>query len=196
MYTKIILLSTLLCIVTPYASDATAWLEIKPSYFFFSTSPMTDIYDDGGFEVQGSVSAPICNYLDLYGSIGYRETWGHALNTCEKTSLTVIPIDIGLKPTFNFHERCYYFFALGPRYFYLHQHNRSPYVDCILNGSGIGLFVNTGFNIVLAEHLLLGLFGEYSYEKKTMCPKIPNVFSNGSAQIGGFAFGASVGYAF
>jgi len=196
MYKKIALLSVLLCTVTPYASDLTPWLEIKPSYFFFSASPMNDIYDDGGFEIQGSLSVPFCNYLDLYGSIGYREAWGRALNTCEKTSLTVIPVDIGLKPVFNFCERFYYFFAIGPRYFYFHQHNNSPYVDCIINGNGVGLFVNTGFNILISECLLLGIFGEYSYEKKSICPHMPNVFSNGSVQIGGFAFGLSVGYAF
>jgi hypothetical protein len=196
MYKKIALISALLCTLTQYTSDVTPWLEIKPSYFFFSAYPMKDIYDDGGFEIQGSASVPICNYIDLYGSIGYREAWGHALNTCAKTNLTVIPVDIGLKPIFNFCERFYYFFAIGPRYFYFHQHNNSPYVDRIINGSGIGLFVNTGFNILVTDCLLLGIFGEYSYEKKTICPHMPHVFSNGSVQMGGFAFGISLGYAF
>lgn len=82
------------------------------------------------------------------------------------------------------------------RFFYLHQHNNSPYVDRTINNVGIGLFVNTGFNVRLADCILLGIFGEYSYEKKAICPKRPNVFSNGSVQIGGFAFGISLGYAF
>ncbi len=196
MYKKIALLSALLCTSTQYASDVTPWLEIKPSYFFFCASPMNKIYDHGGFEIQGSVSVPVYNYLDLYGSIGYRKAWGHALNTCATTSLTVVPVDIGLKPIFNFCERFYYFFAIGPRFFYFHQQNNSPYVDCIINGGGIGLFINTGFNVLLADCLLLGIFGEYSYEKKTICPNMPNVFSNGGVQIGGFAFGVSLGYAF
>lgn len=196
MYKKIALLSALLCTLTQYAFDVIPWLEIKPSYYLFSTSPMNDIYNDGGFEIQGSASVPFCNYLDLYGSIGYRKAWGHALSTCEKTSLNVIPIDIGLKPIFNFCERFYYFFAIGPRYFHFHQRNNSPYVDCKIKGNGIGLFVNSGCNVLLADCLLLGIFGEYSYEKKAICPKRPNVFSNGSVQMGGFAFGLSLGYAF
>jgi len=196
MYKKRILFSVLLCIVTPYASASRLWLEIKPSYFFFAASVMRDIYDHGGFEIQGSASGSLCNYLALYGSIGYRTAQGHALNSCEKTRLTIIPVDIGFKPIFNVGQHCYSFFAIGPRYFHFHQHNNSPYVDCTINGNGIGLFVNTGFNALLANHLLLGIFGEYSYEKKGICPKKPLVFSNGSVQIGGFAFGASVGYAF
>jgi hypothetical protein len=196
MYKKTALFAALLCTLTEYASPVTPWLEVKPSYFFFPVSPMKDIYDHGGFEIQGSASIPVCNYLDFYGSIGYRRASGHALNTCEKTSLTVVPIDIGLKPIFNFCERFSYFFALGPRFFYFHQHNNSPYVDCSINGGGVGLFVNTGFNVLFADCFLLGIFGEYSYEKKTICPKMPNVFSNGSVQLGGLAFGVSLGYAF
>lgn len=90
----------------------------------------------------------------------------------------------------------FYFFAIGPRVFYVHQHNKSPYVDGTINGIGIGLFVNTGFNILLADHFLLGMFGEYSYEKKKICPRKHNVYSNKSVQIGGFAFGINLGYAF
>jgi hypothetical protein len=196
MYKKIVLFSVLLCTLMPHTSALTPWLELKPSYFFFAGSAMHDIYDHGGFQMQGSASGPLCNYLDLYGSIGYRKAWGNALNTCEKTNLTVLPVDIGLKPIFNFWQHCYYFFAIGPRYFYFRQRNHSPYVDCIIKGSGIGLFVNTGFNLLLADHLLLGIFGEYSYEKKKICPKRPQVFSSGSVQIGGFACGVSLGYAF
>lgn len=196
MYKKIALVFALLCTMAHYASDIRPWLEIKPSYFFFSASPMNDIYDHGGFEIQGSISVPLCTNLDLYGSIGYREAWGHALNTCEKTSLTIIPVDIGLKPVFQLCENVYYFFAIGPRYFYLDQHNKSPYVDCRISNSGIGFFLNTGFSLALREYFLIGIFGEYSYEKKYITGDSLNVYSNGSIQMGGFAFGISFGYLF
>jgi hypothetical protein len=196
MNKKIVLFSALLCMLVQCAFGTSSWLEMKPSYFFFSASPMKHIYDNGGFQIQGSVSVPICNYFDLYGSVGHRTVHGRALNSCEKTNLTVMPIDIGLKPIFKLCERLSYFAAIGPRVFRFHQHNRSPYVDCKINGTGVGLFINAGFNAIVKNCLLLGVFGEYSYEKKKVCPKMTNVFSNGSVQIGGFAFGASIGYAF
>ena len=196
MYKKNVLFSALLCISTQCASDVTPWLEIKPSYFFFYDSPMKKVYNKGGFEIQGSASVPVCHYLDFYGSLGYRHVSGHALNTCEKTSLILVPIDIGLKPIVKFCERFYYFLAMGPRFFYFQQKNKSPYVDCSITSGGVGLFVNTGFNVLFLDHFLLGLFGEYSYEKKKICPQMPNVYSNGSVQIGGLAFGLSLGYAF
>jgi hypothetical protein len=196
MYKKITLLSALLYTLPQYAFDFKPWLEIKPSYFFFATSPMRKIYNHGGFEVQGSVSVPVLKYLDLYGSVGYRKASGHALNGGAKTTLSVIPVDFGLKPIFKFCDRFYYFFAIGPRYFHFNQRNDSPYVDCKVSGNGVGLFLNTGFNVLLADHFSLGIFGEYSYEQKKICPKKPNVFSSACAQLSGCAFGVSVGYAF
>ena len=196
MNKKNILIYALLCTTILQASDVTSWFEIKPSYFFFSTAPMNQIYDDGGFQVQGSASIHLCDHLDLYGSVGYRQAWGHALNTSQTTSLTVIPVDIGLKPVFNFCERFCYYFAAGPRYFSFYQHNNSLYVDSVISNAGVGLFVNTGFNVELAESLLLGVFGEYSYEKKTVSSTMPYVYSGGNVQLGGFAFGLSLGYEF
>lgn len=196
MYKKIALFFVMLCASTQQTSGLATLFEIKPSYFFFSASPMKNIYNHGGFEIQGSASMPLCCYVDVYGSVGYRKVSGHALNTCEKTSLTVVPVDVGLKPIFNVCESGSCFFAIGPRYFHVHQHNTSAYVPCNLRGNGIGFFVNAGFNGQLTDCLLFGMFGEYSYEKKKICPNMLNVFSNGSVRIGGFAFGVSFGYLF
>ena len=196
MSKKSALFFALLCAGAQRASGTKPWFEFKPSYFFFPNHLMKHVYNKGGFEMQGSISAPCCDYLYAYGSIGYRKAQGRALNSDEKTNLTVLPIDIGLKPIFNFHERFYCFFAIGPRYFYFRQHNNSPYVNPLVKGSGIGFFVNTGFEALLTERFLVGVFGEYSYEKKSIQSQIPNVYSNGSVQMGGLAFGVSLGYAF
>lgn len=202
MYKKIVLFSGLFCSLMQHASQEKPtsclrpWLEIKPSYFFFSLSPMNDIYDDGGFQVQVSTSVPVRSSIDFYGSIGFRKTQGRALNSGQKTSLAVIPIDIGLKPIFSFCETFYYSFAFGPRFFCFSQHNKSPYVDCKISDGGVGLFINANFNVQLADRFLIGFFGEYSYEKQAVCPCKPNVYSNGNVQIGGLAVGVSLGYAF
>ncbi len=112
----------------------------------------------------------MCRYLDVYGSIGFRHAHGKSLGSGQKTDLLVVPIDIGLKPLWKVYDDLYYYFALGPRYFYVKQHNKSPYVDCHVQGSSVGLFLNTGFNVLVVDHLLLGIFGEYAYEKKKKLP--------------------------
>lgn len=195
MYKKFIIVLIVLCGFIQNASDMRSWLEIKPSYFLFSTSPINEIYD-GAFQIQGSASVPLCKYLDLYGSVGYRQASGNALNSGQVTNIRIIPVDIGLKPVFNFSEHCYYFLAIGPRYFSFYQDNKSLYVDGMINDAGVGFFANTGFDVELAKYLLLGVFAEYSYEKKTVYPNMPNVYSGGSTQLGGFAFGVSLGYVF
>jgi len=196
MYKKIALLFSLLCTLPQYASCLTPWLEIKPSYFFFSESPMNEIYNHGCFKIQGSGSVLLNKYFGFYGSIGYQKASGRALNSGEKTSLSVVPVDIGVKLVLNSEQNFYSFFAIGPRYFSYNQHNSSSYIGCAIDGGGIGFFANTGFNFTLADCFLFGVFGEYSYEKTITYPSRPNVFSNGSVQIGGFAFGVSFGYKF
>lgn len=196
MYKKCMAFSALLCTMIIHPLDVTPWIVIKPSYFLFYQSPMNEIYEKGGFQVQSSLSVPVIKYLDGYFSVGYRQVWGHALNTGEKTSLAVIPFDLGIQPTFKVSERWYGYFAVGPRFFFFQQNNKSVYVASTVKASGIGVFANAGFNALLADHFLLGLFGEYSYEQKMICPTTPNVYSSGNAQLGGLAFGLSFGYAF
>lgn len=196
IYKRIVLLSTLFCHVTQYATNVAPWLEIKPSYFFFAQPPMSKIYNHGCFEIQGSVSVLFGKYLGFYGSVGYKRAMGHALKSYEKTVLSIVPVDIGLKLILNSKRCCSYFFAVGPRYFGYTQHNSSLYVYPIINGGGLGMFANTGFNVMLADCFSLGLFGEYSYENTVVSTGKNNVGSGGSVQLGGFAFGASFGYKF
>lgn len=178
------------------SAHKTILVEVKPSYFFFSQSLLRRIYHHGGFEIQGAASYRLCHWLALYASIGYRHVRGRALNTGEKTSLREIPLDLGLKPTFEIGECVDYYFAFGPRIFPIHQHNDSQFVDKNLHRTGVGLFVNSGFNFHPLDHLSIGFFGEYSYERKSFKSSMPFVFGKKHVQVGGFAWGVSVGYAF
>ncbi len=196
MYKKIITIGIALWTIENYASDVTSWLEIKPSYFLFSANPMKTIYNHGAFEIQGSGSTPLCRYLNVYGSMGYRIAHGHALESEQETSLTVIPVDIGLKSIINLGHHGYYFIAAGPRYFSFYQYNKSPYVNSLIDDCGIGFFINTGLNIKATESFLIGFFAEYSYEKQQVISNRSDVFSNGNIQIGGIALGLSFDYAF
>ncbi|MGZ6250841.1 MAG: hypothetical protein ACXWL2_02330 [Candidatus Chromulinivorax sp.] len=196
MYKKIALLLVLFCSLPEYAFDLAPWLQVKPSYFFCVSSPMNDIYNHGGFQIQTSSSIPFSDYVDLYASFGYRQLSGHALNSLEETTLSVLPFDIGLKPVINFGEHYNYFFAIGPRFFYFTQVNNSSYVNHQVNRAGLGFFINTGLNTEFENGVLLGIFGEYSYENKFVSLSTRNVLSNSSIQLGGLAFGLSFGYAF
>lgn len=175
-------------------------VEAKGGYFFFSDEKMRKIYDSGGLDLQLATSYPFYFWknrvsFEIYASVEYLERSGRSLNYHQKTTIWEIPVNLGLKPLFVLSRWIHYYFALGPRYFYVHQHNRSLYVDKIQTKNGIGLFVNTGFNFILREHFLIDIFGEYSYSSIHCHPSKTNVYGQ-SIQLGGFTFGGGLGYVF
>jgi hypothetical protein len=170
-------------------------IEAKAGYFFFAASPMTDIYNQGGLDVQLAVAYPIWRGLQIYGSVEYLQKSGHSQLIGEATSIWQIPVNIGLKPVFTICEGAMWYFTLGPRYFYVNQNNSSNFVPKNVGKSGCGLFVNTGFNFILWKHCLIDFFGEYSYAKVQFQTSMSNVYTQ-ETQLSGFTFGGGLGYAF
>ena len=170
-------------------------LEVKGGYFFFSDSKMRKIFNEGGADVQLSSSTPIWKWLQIYGSVEYLERHGKSLNGGQKTRIWEVPLSLGLKPVIAISSKAEYYFTLGPRYFFVHQHNDSHYVDKEVNGNGLGGFVNTGFNFYPTTHFLVDIFGEYSYKRMHFKSSKHHVYG-GNVQVGGFAFGIGLGYAF
>ncbi len=174
--------------------------EVKTGYFFFSNSKMRKVYDRGGLDIQLCASYPLWNLtsrwtLNAYGAVEYFHRSGKSINGDQKTSLWSVPINIGLKPVYAINANRQYYFAIGPRYFYIHQHNRSSYVYKDKSKNDLGFFVNTGFNYVLCDHLVIDIFGEYSYAKVHFHGGKSRVYTK-SIQIGGFTFGGGIGYEF
>jgi len=170
-------------------------IEFKAGYFFFASSKMRDVYNQGGIDLQLCGAYPIWKGLEIYGSVEYLERSGHSLSSHRKTSLWEIPVNLGLKPVITICEQVQWYFTLGPRYFYVHQHNDSPYVNRNEGKSTVGMFANTGFNFIFWKHLLLDVFGEYSYGKIHFHTSKLGVQTR-DLQIGGFTFGGGLGYAF
>lgn len=179
----------------PISNKTLFLLETKASYFFFSNSKMNKVYQNGGFQLQLSGSYPIWKILQLYSSIGYSHAWGRSISFHQRSSIEQLSIDLGLKPVFTINSFAKYYLALGPRYFYMHQQNHSSYVSSTINKSGAGLFTNTGFNISPCPHLIIDIFGEYTYEPINITSSRANVYGT-KTQLSFFSFGAGIGYNF
>jgi hypothetical protein len=179
----------------PSYSKVQPMIEFKAGYFFFAESKMRKIYDDGGFDVQISASYPVWRWLQIYGSVEYLQCRGESLNAHQKTKIWELPVSVGLRPVFKIYSKAQYYFTLGPRYFYVHQHNHSSFVNKNRGHSGIGGFVNTGFLFYPYHHFLIDIFGEYAYERVHIHSSKHNVQGRG-IQVGGFTFGVGLGYAF
>lgn len=172
-----------------------AWLEIKPGYFFFANHILRKIYH-GGFEIQGSVTSPINGTIAWYSSIGYIHAKGKSLGDNQKTSISQVPLDLGFRAIADVSESAKAYLSAGPRFFYFHQRNDSTFVPAHVRKNGFGLFVNGGYNYISCNGFLFGIFGEYAFEQKSFTSTIPNVQGRSDLQIGGFTFGASVGFEF
>jgi hypothetical protein len=202
--TKKLLAFLLLFIAQGYAQElilsSKPIIEAKGGYFFFTNAKMSKVYDKGGWDIQLSSSIPVWKplkrmNLNVYGSIEFLRCSGSSIEEGYKTYVWEFPINIGLKPVFLLTQQIQYYLALGPRYFFVRQHNSSPYVDSHKSRNGIGLFVNTGFNFILCKHLAIDLFGEYSYAKTHFHTSLSSVYTR-DIQVGGFTFGGGLGYSF
>ncbi len=177
------------------AHNSDVWLEIKPGYFFFSNHTLRKIYH-GGFEIQGSVTYPLCGMIALYSSIGYLHVKGRSLGDNQKTSISQVPLDLGFRAIFDVRSNIQSYLTIGPRFFYFHQRNDSAFVPRNVHRNGFGFFINGGCNFIHNDRFLLGIFGEYGFQQKSFSSTIPNVFGRKDLQIGGFTFGASIGFVF
>ncbi len=151
-------------------------VEMKAGYFLFSDHKMRKVYGKGGLDLQVNLSYPLYqvnNRLNLatYASIEYLKNNGSSLADKQKTTLYILPVNLGIQPTFFISSKICYYFAIGPRFFYVHQHNHSHYVNRNKSRNGVGLFVNTGYNFNVWQHLYLDLFCEYSYAKTHFSPR-------------------------
>jgi len=174
--------------------------EIKTGYFFFSDSKMRKVYDRDGLDIQLCSSYLLWNLtsrwsLNAYGAIEYFHRSGNSMNGDQKTSVWSVPINMGLRPVYTINANMQYYFSLGPRYFYIQQRNRSPYVYKNKSRNGVGFFINTGFDYALGDHFLVDIFGEYSYAKTQFHGGNPRVYTR-KIQVGGFTFGGGIGYSF
>jgi len=183
------------CSSSSKAKKVQPMLAVKAGYFFFSNPKMRKIYDRGGLDLQLCMSYPIQKWLQIYSSFEYMERHGNSLNGGEKTRIWEIPLSLGMKPVFVINSKVQYYFTLGPRYFFMHQHNTSIYVDKKVVDNNIGGFVNTGFQFILHRHLLIDFFGEYSFVWLRAHHSKAYVYKK-TMQAGGFTFGASLGHAF
>ena len=156
---------------------------------------MSNVYTEGGFDVQLSGSYPVYKFLHIYGSAEYLQKSGYSQGFHEKTTFQGVPLSLGLRPVIPIRDYVSYYFTIGPRYLFAFIHNSSSYVPSHMHENGCGGFANTGFLFMLYDHLTFDIFGEYSYVKLH--------FHSGKAgtqghtvQVGGLTFSAGLGYSF
>lgn len=170
-------------------------LEWKTGYFYFADAKMRKIYPNGGLDLQLTGSYPVWRSIHAYISVEYLSRSGKSLNGHQRTSLWMLPINAGFKGILPVSKRALPYFSFGPRYFFLHQHNQSSYVEKTVCRNGIGFFANTGVDFIISDYAIIDIFGEYSYAITHPTPPRDFVYGE-QGQIGGLTFGVGLGYLF
>lgn len=176
-------------------NDITMLLEARGGYFIFSDPKMRKVFNSGGLDVQLLASAKIWKMLHIHGAVEYIERSGRSINGHQSTQIQIVPLSLGLKPVFPIGNALDYYLNIGPRFFFVHQHNKSKYVNRNVNEDGLGGFVGTGFFLHLNKRMILDLYGEYSYFMPQFDTSDKNVIAH-KIQVGGFAIGGGLGYSF
>lgn len=180
---------------SPSSTKYPSLLEFKAGYFFFTDHKMRKVFDQGGLDLQLCGSTPLWRWLQIYASVEYLEKSGRSIHNHKKTHLWEIPISLGLEAVAKISKKFQYYFTIGPRYIFVHVHNRWHFVDKTVNENGWGGFANTGFHYFPNKHLVFDIFGEYSYARMHFHPHKKHVFGE-SRQVGGLVFGGGIGYVF
>ncbi len=175
--------------------DINLLLEVKAGYYWFADSKMRAVYNNGGIDVQVALSGRVWSFLHVYGAVEYIGKNGSSLNAHQSTKIQIVPLSLGLKPTFKVADQLDLYFNIGPRYFFVHQHNYSNYVDQNVNENGLGGFIGTGLYVHLNKRLILDGYAEYSYFERKYNSFETNVTGH-SINLGGLAVGGGLGYSF
>ncbi len=181
-------------------------LEFRTSYFYPLSSSYRAIFPNGNANYQITGAFPVYDGtnvwvrgLDLWAGVDYYGQNGKSTILKEKTSIWIVPITLGLKYFFPPLGETYpvnFYVASGMKYFFVHTHNHSSYVQQNVNTNGMGGVVESGLTITFIQHLVLDVFGAYSF-RTFGGPEInlPNVESTG-LNISNINVGLGLGYKF
>ncbi len=170
--------------------------EVGVSYYYFQSSVLRDIYDNGAANYRASISQNIWNNLDLWAGASYLHKNGKSLNAHERTSIQIVPVSLGLKYILPLNLSCVDLYLNGAfKYFFFKTHDHSDFVKEHRHKSGLGGVFGAGSYFNVSKHFFLDLFVDYSFKHMHFSNAQPNITGH-SLQIGGWDFGGGLGYQF
>jgi hypothetical protein len=167
-------------------------LEAKAAYFAPTNQTFRQIYGGGGL-YNLEFSAQTWGGLYAWGSAGFFRQSGYSIGGHDRTSITFVPLGIGLKYLFTCKNTRPYL-GIGIQPTYLHIRDDSPYVIPSSNKWGVSGIIKSGLMIDLTDRLFFDLFVDYSFIKVPFSNQGP-ILRN-AADLSGFSFGGGLGRRF
>ncbi len=180
-------------------------IEFRPSYFYPLSNHFRKIFS-GGVDYQLTVSCPVywgqnerVRGISLFAAADYFSKDGHSTYLKDKTSITIVPVTLGVKYFFPPLGECVpvnVYVASGMKYYFVHTKNHSDYVKKRVNVNGMGGMIEVGAIGVVREHFVLDLFVSSSFR----CFGAPSISSDTVESTGinvsSINAGGGVGYRF
>lgn len=177
---------------TIHARDA--FLEAKAAYFYPANSTFRDIYSGGGI-YGAELTCQAYKRLYAFASADYFHRKGSSLGESDPTTITFVPLGLGLKYLFPVHKRDFYLGA-GVLGTYLHIQDDSPFVLRNSCKWGLGAVGKAGIVFNVSKHFIIDLFTNYTYTKIDFDNNDGGNVTRNTADISGWSFGAAIGYRF
>ncbi len=148
------------------------YFEVKPGYYWFADSSMTDFFGRGAFTIRAETGCRVWGPLTVWIDGSYLHKDGNAIGGPELTHLMLATITLGLKLVTYFNDYIAVYAGAAPRLFLVKLRNESPYIRGEDNQIGIGWGFNGGFWILpfarcqnFSRNLFLDFFADYSMKK-------------------------------
>ncbi len=140
------------------------YLTAKAGYFRFTDQTMREVYNNRNYAVLGEAGFFLgSRHLALFASGSYTRPTGTGLNSSIATSVELGTLTLG--PKFFVYPASWLglYAGAGPRCFFYHEKDHSPFVEQSIHRSGIGGGFMGGILLGRERHgFLVDLFVDYS----------------------------------
>ncbi len=170
------------------------FIDIKPSYFIFQDNTARDIYGHGAFMITGEIDATLYKYIHAFLDVSYLYKKGKVDIVDIHSSITLVPISIGLRGIYQIKSYAAVYAKFGPNWIYAHTKQKYPYVKNSVSKKEIGFTCGIGSWFYLGRSFSLDLFADYLYNKKNIVDNTSNLKL--TRYLGGFQIGAGIAYKF
>lgn len=177
------------------------FLEFRGAYFLSTSHSLREIYSPAalcGLEFDCHL------YKQLYAWVGagYLKRRGTSRPTNTTTTLTLVPINAGMKWIYTMY-RVQPYLGVGAEATYGHEKVRNPpdtsiFIPSRSDWAWGGIF-KIGFLVYFVDHLFLDFYTDYSLRTlnlKKLSSSSPHLEFVNSVNLSGFSFGAGLGYGF
>lgn len=183
----------LLCLLPFYLQGACLWPELKVSYFRFQSNELRRVYGSGAPFIQGEINYNVTNQVLVFGDVGYLWKNSNSRDFHGRTRIEIFPWTLGAKWFYPFNFGSVYLGG-GFRTSTVSIHNHCRDVDSNSHRTELGGVFNGGANVCW-QRFVFNPFVEYNFNRMRLRGRRENVVSH-HLDIGGFAFGAGLGYAY